>query len=301
MARIGDVAVGRAGGELPPMAKKTVLAESVRALLLIVGAGFVALGIKSFLLPSHFIDGGATGVSMLIARLTGIPLGPILVVVNLPFIFLGHRFLGAAFAWRTIGGIVLVALFVSVVPFKDATTDKLLAAVFGGFFIGAGVGLAIRGGGVLDGTEILAVVLSKHTFVTVGEAILGLNVVVFSAAAFVLGVESALYSMLTYFAASKTIDYLLHGIEAYNGVMVFSSKHEEIRHAILAEMGRGVTVLKAVGGYTAVQQEVLYCVVTRLELSQLEGLVRRSDRNAFFVVTPILDVSGGVVKQRAFH
>jgi uncharacterized membrane-anchored protein YitT (DUF2179 family) len=238
---------------------------------------------------------------MLLANLTGVPLGVILVAVNVPFVFLAYRHIGTAFAVRSILAITALALGLGVLPFPPATADKLLGAVFGGFFIGAGVGLAIRGGGVLDGTEILAVVLSKKTFVTVGEAILGLNVLVFSAAAGVLGIEPALYSMLTYFAASRTIDYLLHGIEAYNGVMVFSAHHEPIRQTILAELGRGVTVLKAVGGYTAVQQEVLYCVVTRLELSHLETLVRKHDVGAFIVVTPILDVSGGVVKQRGFH
>jgi uncharacterized membrane-anchored protein YitT (DUF2179 family) len=284
-----------------PTPKQPVIKICVSTALILVGSMCCAFGIKSFLVPNQFIDGGATGVSMLLEKLTGIPLGVLLVLVNLPFYFLGRRFIGSAFAWRTIAGIVVVALAVSVMPFPAATADHLLGAVFGGFFIGAGVGLAMRGGGVLDGTEILAVVLSKHTFVTVGEAILGLNVVVFSAAAFVLGVEPALYSMLTYFAASKTIDYLLHGIEAYNGVMVFSSRHEPIRQSVLAEMGRGVTVLKAAGGYTAVQQEVLYCVVTRLELTQLETLVRRHDPSAFIVITPVHDVSGGMVKQRTFH
>jgi uncharacterized membrane-anchored protein YitT (DUF2179 family) len=280
---------------------KSISQELVGALLLAVGAGLGALGIKSFLLPNQFIDGGVTGVCMLLAQLTRVPLEVLLVLVNIPFAVLGYRHIGAVFAVRSILAITALAVGLIVLPFPPATADHLLGAVFGGFFIGAGTGVAIRGGGVLDGTEILAVVLSKRTFVTVGEAILGLNVVVFSAAAGVLGIEPALYSMLTYFAASKTIDYLLHGIEAYNGVMVFSAQHEPIRQTILAELGRGVTVLKAVGGYTAVQQEVLYCVVTRLELSHFETIVRKHDPSAFIVVTPILDVSGGVVKQRVFH
>jgi uncharacterized membrane-anchored protein YitT (DUF2179 family) len=154
---------------------------------------------------------------------------------------------------------------------------------------------------VLDGTEILAVILSKRTFATVGEVILGLNVLIFSLAAIFLGVEPALYSVLTYFAAFKTIDYLLHGIEAYNGVTIFSAQHESIRQAIITELGRGVTVLKAVGGYTAAEQEVLYCVVTRLELTRLESLVKAKDPTAFIVVSPVHEVSGGVIKQRAFH
>jgi len=280
---------------------KSVSQEAAGAVLLVVGAGLGALGIKSFLLPNQFIDGGVTGVCMLLAQLTRVPLEALLVLVNIPFVLLGYQHMGTAFAVRSILAITALALGIVVLPFPPATVDHLLGAVFGGFFIGAGVGLAIRGGGVLDGTEILAVVLSKKTFVTVGEAILGLNVLVFSAAAGVLGIEPALYSMLTYFAASKTIDYLLHGFEAYNGVMVFSAHHEAIRQTILAELGRGVTVIKAAGGYTDVQQEVLYCVVTRLELSHFEAIVRKHDEGAFMVVTPVLDVSGGVVKQRAFH
>ena len=279
----------------------TASQETARAGLLAVGAGLAALGIKSFLLPNGFIDGGATGVAMLIARLTGVPLALLLVLVNAPFVLLGYKHIGTPFAIRSIVAITILAVFLVVLPFNPATNDRVLGSFFGGFFIGAGVGLAIRGGGVLDGTEILAVVLSKRTFVTVGEAILLLNVLVFSAAAGALGVEPALYSMLTYFAASRTIDYLLHGIEAYNGVMIFSSQYEAIRQAILAEMGRGVTLLNAVGGYTAEYRAVLYCVVTRLELGQLETIVRKQDAGAFFVVSPVLDVSGGVVKQRVFH
>src|SRR5262249_23986152 len=154
-------------------------------------------GIKSFLLPNQFIDGGATGVSMLLARLSGLPLEVLLVAVNIPFSWLAYRYIGTTFAVKSIGATVAVAVALHILPFPPATAAKLLGAVFGGFFIGAGVGPAIRAGGVLDGTEILAVVLSKKTFATVGEAILGLNVLVFSVAAGVLGIEPALYSMLT--------------------------------------------------------------------------------------------------------
>jgi uncharacterized membrane-anchored protein YitT (DUF2179 family) len=271
------------------------------ALSLVAGTLVAGLGLESFLLPNHFIDGGVTGISMLVARLSNVPLAVLLVVVNAPFVILGYRHIGRPFAVKSSLAIVGLAVCLVVIPFPVATGDKLLGAVFGGFFVGAGVGLAIRGGGVLDGTEILAVILSKRTFATVGEVILGLNVVIFSVAAAFLGVEPALYSVLTYFAAFKTIDYLLHGIEAYNGVMIFSAQHEVIRQAILAEIGRGVTVMKAIGGYTAAEQEVLYCVVTRLELTRLESLVKARDESAFIVVSPVHEVSGGVVKQRVFH
>ena len=234
------------------------------------------------------------------AKLSGLPLAVLLVVVNAPFVVLGYRHIGQAFAIKSSLAIAGLAVWLVLIPFPVATNDKLLGAVFGGFFVGAGVGLAIRGGGVLDGTEILALILSKRTFATVGEVILVLNVVIFSLAAVSIGVEPALYSVLTYVTAFRTIDYLLHGIEAYNGVMIFSAKHEQIRQTILSELGRGVTVLKAVGGYTAAEQEVLYCVVTRLELTRLAALVKAQDESAFIVVSPVHEVSGGVVKQRVF-
>lgn len=271
------------------------------AVLLTAGSLLAGLGLDSFLLPNHFIDGGVTGVSMLLSKLSGLPLSVLLVVVNVPFVALGYRHIGRGFAVRSTVAITALVIWLVTIPFPAAPADKLLGAVFGGFFVGAGVGLAIRGGGVLDGTEILAVILSKRTFATVGEVILVLNVVIFSLAALLIGVEPALYSVLTYFSAFKTIDYLLHGIEAYNGVTIFSARHEPIRHAILNELGRGVTVLKAIGGYTAAEQEVLYCVVTRLELARLSTLVRTEDPNAFMVVSPVHEVLGGVVKRRGFH
>ena len=278
-----------------------MLSPIVSAVMLIAGMLFVGIGIEGFLIPAGFIDGGVTGISMLLSQLTGLPLGLLLVVVNSPFLVIADRQLGRAFAVRSALAILGLAICLALVPFPVVTTDKLLAAVFGGVFIGAGVGLAIRGGSVLDGTEVLAVVLSRRTFATVGEIILALNAVIFLAAAFVLSAERALYSVLTYFAAFKTIDYLLHGIESYNSVTIFSAQHESIRVAILEELRRGVTVMKAVGGYSATEQHVLYCVVTRLELGRLESLVKARDGAAFLVVSPVHEVSGGMVRQRGFH
>ncbi len=283
------------------MRHKRIISHLISWTLLVLGTLVAALGLGSFLLPNHFIDGGVTGISMLLARLFNIPLAVLLVAVNVPFVFVGYRHIGMEFAVKSFITIVILATCLLVFQFPTATSDKLLGAVFGGFFVGAGVGLAIRGGGVLDGTEILAVILSKRTFATVGEIILALNVIIFSGAAVVIGVEPALYSVLTYFTAYKTIDFLLHGIESYNSVTIFSNRHLQIRQAILSDLGRGVTVLKAVGGYTAVEQEVLYCVVTRLELARLESLVKALDEAAFIIVAPVHEVSGGVVKQRNFH
>lgn len=265
------------------------------------GALIVALALEGFLVPNHFIDGGITGVSMLFSDWLKIPLAIPLVIVNLPFVLLAKKQIGLEFAIKSGIAICAVALMIEFVHFPMVTNDKLLGAVFGGFFMGAGVGLAIRGGSVLDGTEVLALVLSRRTFATMGEIILVLNAVIFSLAAVQLGVEPALYSGLTYFTASKTIDYLLHGIEAFNGVMVVSQQNEAIRQTILRELGRGVTAFKARGGFSEAEQEVLFCVVTRLEITKLETLVKNIDESAFIVVSPVLDTSGGVVKRRTFH
>jgi uncharacterized membrane-anchored protein YitT (DUF2179 family) len=276
--------------------------NQLRSFILLLLATLIAdWGIAGFLLPNNFVDGGVTGVSMLLAEFGGLPLAFWIVVVNLPFLWLGVRHIGKEFAIK--GGIAIgaMAFWLLVIRFPVVTDDKLLASVFGGIFIGAGVGLAIRGGGVLDGTEILALILSKHTAATVGEIILGVNLAIFLVAARFIGPEPALYSVLTYFAAGKTIDFLLHGVEAYNGVMIYSLQSGAIRQDILSKLGRGVTILKGVGGYSSTETEVLYCVVTRLELSRLQKLVTDIDASAFIVISPVHDVSGGTVKRRLYH
>ena len=272
--------------------------EILPSLKILLGVLVAALGLSSFLVPNEFIDGGITGVSMLVSKITGVPLGILLIVVNAPFLIAGYRFIGRDFTVKSIIAILGLALAVAVIPFPAATEDKLLGAVFGGFFLGAGVGIAIRSGGVLDGTEILALILSSRTFATVGEIIMALNVVIFSAAASFLGVEPALYSMLTYLTATKTIDYMLHGFEAYNGVMIITSALEETRREILHQMGRGITSFKTFGGYSGTDREVLFCVITRLENTKLEQIVLKYDPNAFMVILPVLEAKGGVLKRR---
>ena len=190
----------------------------------------------------------------------------------------------------------------ALVHFPDVTPDKLLTAVFGGFFIGAGIGLAMRGGAVLDGTEVAALLVSKRSsLLRVGDVILILNVFIFSAAAFFLGVESALYSILTYFAASRTIDFLLHGIEEHTAVLIVSERSEEIRQAVIRDLARGVTVYKGRRGWTDAEQDILFCVVTRLEIGRVRGVVSEHDPAAFVVVHPLSDVYGGVTKKPALH
>ncbi len=278
------------------------LREVLNAALIALGILSAAMGLKGFLLSSRFIDGGVTGVSMLLADVTGVPLAVLIPVINLPFIALGYRQIGRKFAVKSALAIAGLALCLAFVKFPDVTPDKLLTAVFGGFFIGAGIGLAIRGGAVLDGTEVAALLVSKgSSLLKVGDVILVLNIFIFSAAAFLLGVESAMYSILTYFAASKTIDFLIHGIEEYTAVIIISERSDEIRRAITDDLNRGVTVYKGRGGMTGAEQDILYCVVTRLEIGRVRSVAHGIDAAAFVVVHPLSDVDGGVIKRPALH
>jgi uncharacterized membrane-anchored protein YitT (DUF2179 family) len=271
-------------------------------LLIVAGIGSAGFGLKGFLLPSHFIDGGVTGVSMLAASILGWPLPLLIPVINLPFVALGWRQIGLGFAVRSALAIGGLALCLAIVPFPDVTPDKLLTAVFGGFFLGAGIGLAIRGGAVLDGTDIAALLISKKSSLfRVGDVILMLNVVIFSAAIYFLGVEPALYSILTYWAAFKTIDFLLHGLEEYTAVIVISEQSETIRQALLGGLRRGVTVYEGRGGQSGVRQDILYCVVTRLEIGKVKGAAQEIDPACFIVTHALADVEGGVVKKPRLH
>ena len=276
--------------------------EVMNTAMIVAGVFSAAMGIKGFLVPSHFIDGGVTGISMLLAKVTPVPLALWLPIVNLPFVVLGYRHLGAAFAVRSTLAIIGLAGVLATMQFPNVTPDSLLTAVFGGVFLGAGIGLSVRGGAVLDGTEIAALLIGKRSSVLkVGDVILAFNIVLFLVAMTVLGVEPALYSILTYVSAARTLDFILHGIEEFTAVTIMSGTPEPIRTAILEEMGRGVTVYRASGGKTGDDREILYCVVTRLEIGRVMRIVESFDRAAFVVQHPLSDVRGGVVHRHAMH
>jgi uncharacterized membrane-anchored protein YitT (DUF2179 family) len=276
--------------------------ELLNAAFIVLGILSAAMGLKGFLLSSNFIDGGVTGVSMLVAKVTTAPLSILLPVINLPFVAIGYRQIGRAFAVRSVLGIAGLAVALAFVPYPDVTPDLLLTAVFGGFFLGAGIGLAIRGGAVLDGTEIAALLISKRaTVVKVGDVILAFNVVLFVVAMTVLGVDAALYSILTYIAAARTLDFVLHGIDEYTAMTIVSDANDEIRRRITEDLGRGVTVFNGYGGMTGAEQHILYCVVTRLEIAKVKGIVAAVDPKAFLVFHPLAGAEGGVVKTRGFH
>ncbi|PRY37573.1 uncharacterized membrane-anchored protein YitT (DUF2179 family) [Spirosoma oryzae] len=289
------------------MSKNSAAFRLVKDTLFIVaGVLSAGMGLKGFLLSSHFIDGGVTGISMLLAQLLHIPLAILLLIINLPFIALGYRRFGRLFAIRSTLAIAGLSLSLLVIPYPDVTRDLLLTSVFGGFFIGAGIGMAIRGGAVLDGTEIAALLISRsRPILKVSDVILVMNVLIFGAAAFFLSINLALYSMITYFAASKTIDFILHGVEEYTAVLIVSAEHEAVQRQII-DNGWGLTVLTGQQGYgkkgpSAQETCVLYVVLTRLEISRLRTLVYGIDEKAFIIQHSVDDVTGGKIKMLPMH
>jgi uncharacterized membrane-anchored protein YitT (DUF2179 family) len=268
-----------------------------------LGVVSAAFGLKGFLLPNGFLDGGVVGISLLTNRLTNIDLSYLLVIINAPFIIIGYTQISKVFALKTLAAIVALAILLNVVHFPAITSDKLLISFFGGFFLGLGIGLSIRGGSVIDGTEVLAIYTSRKTALTVGDFILFLNILIFSVAAYLINIETALYAILTYLVASKTVDFVVHGIEEYTSVMIVSNKSQEIKEAIIKNMGRGVTVLKGKSGFgkQGVRDndiDILYSVITRLELQKLKTEIAKIDDDAFVVENSVNDIKGGMIKKR---
>ncbi|GAA4350528.1 YitT family protein [Hymenobacter saemangeumensis] len=278
----------------------------IQGCLLVAGVFSAALGLKGFLLPNGFIDGGVTGMSLLVSHLTGLSLSALIVLINIPFIVMGYYQMGRGFALRTLVTVLALALVLLVISFPTLTEDKLLIAVFGGFFLGAGIGLAMRGGAVLDGTEVLAVYISKRTPLSVGDIILLINILIFAVAAWLLSVETALYSILAYLSAAKTVDFFIEGIEEYTGVTIISSHSEQIRLMVTEKLGRGATVYAGKRGYGSRGHirdtvDIIFTVVTRLEVSQLTAEINKIDEKAFVVMHSVRDTRGGLVKKRPLH
>jgi len=280
----------------------TLRSAAKDTLLVALGILSAAFGLNGFLLANQFIDGGATGISLLLSAVTGMPLGLFILCVNVPFIILGSNVIGRQFAIKTSLAITGLVVVLSTVTFPEVTHDKLLVAAFGGLFLGAGIGLSVRGGAVLDGTEVLAIFLSRKLGVTIGDVIMVINIFIFGAAAYLLNVETALYSMITYLAASKTLDFVVEGFDEYIGVTIVSAHSDEIRSMITEAMGRGVTVYNGKRGYgkrgEIKEVDIVYSVITRLELNRIRTEVEKIDPNAFVVVTSVKDTHGGMVKKR---
>jgi len=286
--------------------RKTVRREVKYIILMLLGILSAGFGLKGFLMPNGLIDGGVMGISLLIDKETILPLSLLIVVINLPFILLGWHQISKIFSLKSIIAIALLALAVAVFPYPTVTNDKLLVAVFGGFFIGAGIGLCIRGGGVIDGTEVLAIFFNRKSSLSVGDFLLLFNIIIFSAAAYLLSVEAALYSILTYLAASKTVDFILEGIEEFTGVTIITPHSEEVADFIKHKMGRGLTIYSGKRGYgkrgdSYTNTDIIFTVVTRLEISRLTNEIEKIDPNAFVVMQSIRDTRGGMVKKKPLH
>lgn len=274
-------------------------------IFILAGVASAAFGLESFLLPNHFIDGGVTGISLLLVELTGLRLSVLLFLVNLPFLALARIVIGRQFAIKTAIAITLLVLTIFFVHFPEVTHDNLLVAIFGGFFLGSGIGLSMRGGSVLDGTEVLAIFMSRKVGAKVSDWVILINLVIFSVAAYVLSIEQALYSLLTYIVASKALDFVIDGVEEYTGVTIISPESEAVRGALIEELGSGVTIFQGRGGFRSGAAgrdiDIIYTVITRLEISKLTRLVQDIDENAFITMSSINDTRGGMVKRKGVH
>ena len=275
--------------------------------LILLGVTLSAFALKGFLVPNKFFDGGVTGVSLLIHELYHYNLAIVIFVVNLPFVIMAIFIVDWTYALKTLLCIILLGLFFLYVPYPIITSDKLLVAIFGGFFLGAGIGLIMRAGSALDGIEILALYTVKRSSFTISEIIMGINIVIFLIAAMSFGMEVALYSMLTYFTATRTIDYVVEGIEAYIGVTIISGKSEIIKDRLVNEMGRGITIYKGERGYLPGQFglhadcDIIFTIITRLEIRKLKNLIDEVDPNSFVFANIIKEAAGGIIKRRHIH
>lgn len=268
-----------------------------------LGVLSATLGLKGLLLPNGFLDGGVMGISLLVNATTDVNLSVMIVVINFPFIIIGYTQVSKIFAIKTLVAIVALSVTLAFIHFPLITDDKLLISFFGGFFLGLGIGLSIRGGCVIDGTEVLAIYTSRKTALTVGDFILILNIVIFSVAAYLINMGTALYAILTYLVASKTVDFVVHGIEEYTSVLIVSEKSDDIQSAIINRMGRGVTILKGKSGFGKTgrkerEMDVIYTVITRLELQKLKTEIAKIDPEAFVVENSVNDIRGGMIKKR---
>src|ERR1700744_2441804 len=274
---------------------------------ILAGMLFCGFALKSFMVPNSFFDGGVTGISLLIHELYHIPIAYVIVVCNIPFIIMGAFQVNRAFAIRTFIAILGLGLILWFMPYHQITSDKLLVSIFGGVFMGIGVGLAIRGGCALDGVEVLALYTGKRISFTISEIILGINIIIFLIAAIKLGLPTALYSILTYYAASRTISFVIEGVEEYTGVTIISAQSEAIKEKLVMELGRGITVYKGERGYLKDSfdihhpVDIVFTVSTRLEVSRLRNMVHEIDPKAFVFTSTIKEAAGGVLKKRARH
>ncbi len=282
--------------------------QSVKDVIYVLaGILFCGFALKGFLVPNQFFDGGVTGISLLIHEIYHVNIAYVIIIANIPFIILGAYQVNKKFAFKMLASIILLGICLLFVPFPVITSDKLLVSIFGGVFMGIGIGLAIRGGCALDGIEVLALYTVRKSSFTISEIILGINIIIFLIAAFHLGLQTALYSVLTYYTASRTISFVIEGLEEYTGVTIISGQSEIIKESLVMKFGRGITVYKGERGFLKesfnISQpcDIIFTVITRLEVRRLKNMVSAIDANAFVFTSTIKEAAGGVLKKRARH
>ena len=291
-----------------PAVKKTIAQHRKASfyikkyVMIFLGAIIASIGLELFLIPNHVIDGGVVGLSIMESTVTPMSFGFFLVVMNLPFLYLGYKQIGKNFAIATLIAICFLSAWSAVFEtLPRVTEDPFLAAIFGGIIDGLGVGLIIRAGGALDGTEIVAIIMDRRSVFSVGEVVMFINLFILSSAGLLFGWDKAMYSLVAYFVISKMIDVVIKGLDESYAVMIVTNEHEDITSALNDRLGRGVTLLHGAGGYTGDSKEVLYCVVTRLEVDKLKEIVLEKDENAFVTINAVHDIVGGRFKKKAIH
>jgi uncharacterized membrane-anchored protein YitT (DUF2179 family) len=273
-----------------------------RVVFLVLGAGLVSVGLEIFLVPNNIIDGGITGISIMLSHVFGIPLGVFLTLLNLPFLILGYKQIGKTFALSTFFGVIIMSVGTTLLhPVQPLTIEPLLAAVFGGIILGVGVGMVIRSGGSLDGTEIVAILVNKKTPFSVGEVVMFINFFILASAGFEFGWDNAMYSLIAYYIAFKMIDTTMLGFDESKSIWIISDRHHDIGDAIIDRLGRGVTYLNGEGAFTGDDKKVVFCIINRLEEAKLKSIVDELDPMAFLAVGNIHDVKGGRFKKRDIH
>lgn len=273
-----------------------------RFIFLFLGAGCASAGLELFLIPNNIIDGGILGISIMSSYLTKYPLGLFIFFLNVPFLVIGYNNIGKTFVINTLFAVTVLSVGVSILhPIPGITSDVLLAAIFGGIILGIGVGMIIRYGGSLDGTEILAIIFAKRSAFSIGEIVMFFNIFILLSAGFVFGWDRAMYSLITYFVAYKVIDMTVEGLDESKAVMVISDKSDEIAELLMARLGRGITFLDGKGGYSKEPKNVMYSVITRLEIAKFKAIIEEIDENAFVSIHDVHDVMGGRLQKKAIH
>jgi uncharacterized membrane-anchored protein YitT (DUF2179 family) len=280
---------------------KHAFADINRIFFMILGSILVSIGLETFLIPNNIIDGGMTGISIMANHLTNIPLGVFIFIFNLPFVIIGYRQIGKTFAFSTVFSVICLSIGVSLfTPVPGVTQDILLATIFGGIILGVGVGLIIRNGGSLDGTEIIAIILDKRSAFSIGEIVMFFNLFILGSSGLIFGWDRAMYSLIAYFIAFKTIDITVEGLDESKAVIIVSEKNKDISDAIMARLGRGVTFLEGKGAYSGNEMNVIYVVLSRLEIAKLKSIVNGFDEDALITISSV-DGAGKKYKKKAIH